>query len=90
MATYFKCDGCGREIGNKAHVTLLMVGGNATGIALPPIPTTVEKKGTSTTTRNGRGWKTVRNIQGQFHHFHDGDCAKRFFDRKLKEALTQV
>ena len=75
----FVCDGCNRPTGNVPHLSLLIQGGPATGVALPP----GHELGSPI------NWSVKRDIGGQFFHFHNGDCAKKFFDKLLAKYKTE-
>lgn len=72
LAHYFKCDGCGKAIGGRMHITLQTLAGTTTGVAVPPNHI------------SGRsGWHTVQNFGGKLLHFHSGKCVTKFFDERI-------
>lgn len=79
QVTQYICDGCGRPCGNNPHITMLIQGGEATGIALPP----KHPQGSTS------GWSVKRDFGGRFTHFHNGDCAKKFFDKLLAKYTAK-
>lgn len=71
----YKCDQCKKEIGAKAHITLLLnSNGPGTGIAVPPA--------------NGNMWRTAR-LPLNFMQFHDGKCIGAYFDSAIKKATEK-
>jgi len=72
----YECDECKKEIGENHHISLMLniahhSNNNANGIAMPPT--------------EHRGWK-MKGFKTNFIHFCNGSCAKKFFDKHLKEA----
>jgi len=75
--TVYKCDQCKREIGQKAHVSLVFANQmNASGIAVPP-------KG------GNNSWGMSNTLNGRFVHFHDGKCIGLYFDALIKKATNK-
>lgn len=74
--TVYKCDQCKRDIGARAHITLVLrVDHPGTGIAVPP--------------KDSHGlWKTNR-LNDSFLQFHDGKCIGAYFDALLKKVATK-
>ncbi len=65
----YLCDGCGREIGKKKHVSLFInTNQQASGIAVPPAKS---------------GPWAVSKFKQYFVHFHNGKCAGLYFDKIL-------
>lgn len=80
----YRCDGCKKVIGEKIHISLLVQGSPANGVAIPP-GHKLNEGGLHYDEENVH-WYVNRAIKGQLYHFHNGDCAKKFFDNILKEV----
>lgn len=79
QAFYYKCDGCGKPTGDKAHITLQINPGTGSGIA---VPHAAKNDGHMV-------WETKSRISGLMH-FHNSKCLAAFFDKCFAYATKKA
>ncbi len=68
----YKCNACGKIIGEKTHLSISFQGGSITGTAYPPTHPDVDLE----------KWY-VKSFDERWVHFHNGTCAGKWFDKQL-------
>lgn len=82
--TVYKCDQCGREIGEKPHISLVLnINHDGCGIAVPPL-----KKGDKHSGRYSL-WTTKR-FDRSFIHFCNEEHLAKYFKKKLVAATKSI
>lgn len=77
------CDGCSRPMGQVPHISLQFGSGNPNGVALPPNYETEDHD-------TYPNWQTVRPYDPGIKHFHNGECAKKFLDKMMKDVIGVI